>query len=111
MMTQYKDLKFLNKESFNKETQFLYLHKYLYGGGTTFTAHLLHQTGYSKKNNIIFRVTKRTESKLREFGYGLRYQNTSIDLINKIKYPFVTLFKDTHFHVLTRLNERKVQIR
>ena len=106
-MKQYKDLELLNKESFNKETQFLYLHKYLYGGGTTFAAHLLHQTGYSKKNNIIFRVTKRTESKLREFGYGLRYQNTSIDLINKIKYPFVTLFKDTHFHVLTRLNERK----
>lgn len=97
------DLKLLN----NKETQFLYLHKYLYGGGTTFTAHLLHQTGYSKKYNVILRVAKRTESKLREFGYGLHYQNISFDLINNIKYPFITLFKETHLNVLSRLNERK----
>jgi hypothetical protein len=103
----YKDLELLNEESFNKETQFLYLHKYLYGGGTTFAAHLLHQTEYSKKkHNNIFRVTKRTESKLREFGYGLHYQNISIDLVNKIKFPFIILFKETHFNVLARLNER-----
>ena len=103
-------MELLNKESFNKETQFLYLHKYLYGGGTTFAAHLLHQTGYSKKknnNNIIFRVTKRTESKLREFGYGLHYQNISIDLINKIRFPFITLFKETYFNAFTRLNGRE----
>ena len=105
---QYKDLELLNKkESFNKETRFLYLHKYLYGGGTTFAAHLLHQTGYSKKNNIILRITKKTESKLREFGYGLYYQNISIDLINKIKFPFITLFKETHFNILTGFNVRK----
>jgi hypothetical protein len=100
-------LELLNKESFNKETQFLYLHKYLYGEGTTFAANILHQTGYSKKNNnnnIIFRVTKRTESKLREFGYGLHYQNISMDLINKIRFPFITLFKETHFNALARLN-------
>lgn len=102
---QYKDG--FGRESFNKETQFLYLHKYLYGGGTTFAAHLLHQTGYSKKNNVIFRVTKRTESKLREFGYGLHYQNISIDSINKIRLPFITLFKETHFNALDRLNERE----
>jgi glycosyltransferase involved in cell wall biosynthesis len=104
---QYKDLQLLNKGSFNNETQFLYLHKYLYGGGTTFAAHLLHQTGYSKNNNNILRVTKRTQSKLREFGYGLHYQNISFDLLNKIKFPFITLFKETHFNVLTKLNERK----
>jgi ABC-type bacteriocin/lantibiotic exporter with double-glycine peptidase domain len=107
IMMQYKDLELLNKESFNKEIQFLYLHKYLYGGATTFAAHLLHQTGYSKKNNIILRITKRTESKLRDFGYGLYYQNISFDLISKIKFPLITIFKQTHFNVLTKLNERK----
>ena len=101
-MMQYKTLEFLNKE-----TQFLYLHKYLYGGATTFAAHLLHQTGYSKRNNIILRITKGTESTLRDFGYGLHYQNISFDLVNKIKFPFITLFKQTHFNVLTKLNERK----
>jgi hypothetical protein len=77
----------------SKETQFLYLHKYLFGGGTTFTAHLLHQTRYStKKNTTILRITKKTEPKLRRFGYGLHYQNISLDLVNKIEFPFITLF-------------------
>jgi hypothetical protein len=71
----------------------LILHKYLFGGGTTFTAHLLHQTRYStKKNTTILRITKKTEPKLRRFGYGLHYQNISLDLVNKIKFPFITLF-------------------
>jgi glycosyltransferase involved in cell wall biosynthesis len=98
-------LDLLGKEAFNSKTQFLYLHKYLYGGGTTFTAHLLYQTGYSKKNGIILRITRSTESKLREFGYKLSYQNIAHDLINEIKFPFITLFKQTHLNVLTRLNE------
>ncbi|MDQ3838148.1 MAG: glycosyltransferase, partial [Thermoproteota archaeon] len=95
-------------ESLNKETQILYLHKYLYGGGTTFTAHLFHQTRYlTKKNSAILRTTKRTESKLRDFGYGLQYQNISLNLINKIKFPLIALFKQTYLNVLTELNKRK----
>jgi hypothetical protein len=99
---QYKNLEFLSLDPI------LILHKYLFGGGTTFTAHLLHQTRYStKKNTTILRITKKTEPKLRRFGYGLHYQNISLDLVNKIKFPFIILFKQTHFNVLTRLNKRK----
>jgi hypothetical protein len=38
----------------NRETQFLFLHRYLYGGGTTFTAHLLHTMGLTRKGRKRF---------------------------------------------------------
>src|SRR5438874_11893869 len=58
-----------------------------------------------QKKGIILMITRRTESKLREFEYKLSYQNIAHDLINEIKFPFITLFKQTHLNVLTRLNE------
>jgi hypothetical protein len=36
------------------ETQFLYLHKFSYGGVTTFTAHLLHTMGLTRKGRKRF---------------------------------------------------------
>jgi hypothetical protein len=47
-----------NSNSLTGETQFLYLHRYLYGGATTFAAHLLHKVAAFKKNNIVLRVGK-----------------------------------------------------
>jgi hypothetical protein len=98
----------LNKE---EKTQFLYLHRYFYGGATTFAAHLLYRLAASSSSKpnypIIIRVGKgnRSERKVRDFGYGLQYQNVSLDIINKIKYPFITLFKDYYLHVLPKLYE------
>jgi len=103
-----------------EKTQFFYLHKYLYGGATTFTAHLIHKLGvfdnsinidHSLATNIsnanaIFRCAKISERKLREFGYGLHYQNVSPYILAKIKYPFVTIFKENYFHALVELNKR-----
>jgi len=103
-----------------EKTQFFYLHKYLYGGATTFTAHLIHKLGvfdnsrnidHSLATNIsnanaIFRCAKISERKLREFGYGLHYQNVSPYILAKIKYPFVTIFKENYFYALVELNKR-----
>jgi hypothetical protein len=89
-------------------TQFIYLHKYLYGGATTFTAHLIHKLGvFNNSRNInhsyatnvlnanaILRCGKISERKLREFGYGLHYHNISPSILAKIKYPFLTIFKE-----------------
>jgi multimeric flavodoxin WrbA len=36
------------------ETQFLYLHKFFYGGVTTFTSHLLHMMGLTRKSRKRF---------------------------------------------------------
>jgi len=115
-----------NKGENAQKTQFIYLHKYLYGGVTTFTAHLIHKLGVfnstssitnNGKSNIrstsipnnytIIRYGKVSERKLRSFGYGLVYQNASPSILAKIKYPFLTVFKENYFfHVLAELNLR-----
>jgi hypothetical protein len=104
-----------------EKTQFIYLHKYLYGGATTFTAHLIHKLGVFNNSrntnhscatniilnaNAILRCAKISERKLREFGYGLHYQNLSPSILAKIRYPFLTIFKENHFHTLLELNRR-----
>jgi hypothetical protein len=103
-----------------EKTQFIYLHKYLYGGATTFTAHLIHKLGVFNNSrstnhtcatnilnaNAILRCAKISERKLREFGYGLHYQNLSPSVLAKIRYPFLTVFKENYFHALLELNRR-----
>jgi glycosyltransferase involved in cell wall biosynthesis len=92
----------------NQKTQFLYFHGYFYGGGTTFTAHLIHTI--MKRNEIVISRIKesaRSELKLRDFGYGLRYQNVAPDFLKNVHYPFVTLFTPDYSHILPVLNEGK----
>src|ERR1700739_2744911 len=86
-----------------KKIQFLYLHKYFYGGATTFTAHLLH----SLQAERIARIGKRSETNLRQFGYGLHYQNVSInDVLDSTERPFfITIFKENYLPVIIRLND------
>ena len=92
---------------YGQSTQFLYLHKYLVGGATTFTAHLTHRIMNNK--HVILRAgnANRSEKKLREFGYGLVYQNVTPGVIYKIKYPFITLYKENYFHLISKLNEKR----
>ena len=105
-----------------EKTQFIYLHRYLYGGATTFTAHLIHKLSVFNKSscrdntcdtsipngNAILRCGKISERKLREFGYGLHYQNVSPSVLVKIRYPFLTIFKEDYFfHTLVELNRRQ----
>jgi glycosyltransferase involved in cell wall biosynthesis len=102
-----------------EETRFIYLHRYLYGGATTFTAHLIHRLGILNEHrsrdktriaqipneNTILRCGKISEKKLREFGYDLYYQNVSPSLLAKIRYPFLTIFKEQYFfYALPKLN-------
>lgn len=79
----------------NQKTQFLYLHRYLYGGGTTFTAHLLYALKKRRRNEVIIsriRESLRSQHNLRDFGYGLSYKNVTSDFLKSIQYPFITLF-------------------
>src|ERR671918_1594551 len=67
-------------KSLHPETQFLYLHKFFYGGVTTFTAHLLHTMGVTRKDQNmrpVLRPSLKSEHILRDFGYGLHYKNIS----------------------------------
>jgi hypothetical protein len=97
-----------NKNLMHPHTQFLYPHKFFFGGVTTFTAHLFYTIGLLDKKNskIVLRPTSsnKSEKRLRNFGYGLHYRNISADSLQDIKYPFVTMIKDDYFHILNKLN-------
>jgi hypothetical protein len=88
----------------NEGTQFLYLHKFFFGGVTTFTAHLLHTLGLAQKNKVVLHPSNNSERRVRNFGYGLYYQNISLNTICSIKYPFLTVVKDNYFHALDKLS-------
>ena len=52
----------------------IYMAKPIYGGWVTFTAHLC-----LKHNCELFKVSKKTETNKRKYGYGVQYHNTKID--------------------------------
>lgn len=92
------------------DTQFLYPHKFFFGGVTTFTAHLFYTIDLMGRNNkkIVLRPTasKNSENRLRDFGYGLQYKNISAESLRNIIYPFVIMIKDDYLTILQKLNQR-----
>jgi hypothetical protein len=101
----------LPKGALNENTQFLYLHRFFFGGVTTFTAHLFYTLGLvHKKNKFLLRPSCKSESILRDFGYGLFYHNISKDSIVSIKYPFLTVVKDDYYDVLLKLNDTRSRL-
>jgi hypothetical protein len=93
------------------ETQFLYLHKFFYGGVTTFTAHLLHTMGVTRKDQNmrpVLRPSLKSELILRD-GYGLHYKNISVESLCRIYFPFITVVKNNYFHAIKELSESKVK--
>lgn len=69
----------------------LYLAKPIYGGWVTYTAHLSKKMGYP-----IHKITKRTESYARDFGYGCDYLNVSLDDAIKLPNACITAV-DKHY--------------
>ena len=103
----------LTYSTLNSNTQFIYLHKFFFGGVTTFTAHLIYTIGMSKRinDNVILRPisSNKSENRLRDFGYGLHYKNISSKVLRNIQYPFLTMIKDDYFPIILNLtnNERE----
>jgi hypothetical protein len=98
------------RQHIRQETQFLYLHKYFYGGVTTFTAHLFHTMWRIQKGQSIHSVlhpTIKSEHILRDFGYGLRYRNISTKSLRHINFPFITVVKDNYFYALKELSDNQ----
>ena len=73
------------------KTNLVYMAKPTYGGWVTFTAHLC-----LKYDCNLFKIGKRSESKKREYGYGVEYQNLRIDdLLSKKKLVITAV--DKHY--------------
>ena len=69
----------------------IYMAKPIYGGWVTFTAHLS-----LKYNCELFKIGKRSEKNKRKYGYGVDYQNLSIDELVK-KENIVITAVDKHY--------------
>ena len=83
----------------------LYLAKPTYGGWVTFNSYL------AKINKThIYKITKRTEKKFREYGYGVKYQNITINDFMELDGEIVITALDKNFINLLSDFDKKVTI-
>src|SRR3712207_9427824 len=80
---------------------FFFLAEYMYGGCLTCTAHLRHTLNRKQ----VFRIAKRYERRKRSFGYGIRYQNVTLEYFDSVKNLVITdMFQ--HFECLRKLKRK-----
>jgi hypothetical protein len=82
----------------SKELSLVYLAKPIYGGWVTFTVHLI-----KKFNYRLYKVGKRTEKKLRPYGYGIDYQNVCLEDLLKLPNLFITAIDKHYWSILPHL--------
>lgn len=82
----------------HKELSLVYLAKPIYGGWVTFTVHLAKKYHYR-----VYKVGKRTEKKVRSYGYGIDYQNVSLEDLLKLPNLFITAIDKHYWGILPHL--------
>lgn len=80
------------------ELSLVYLAKPIYGGWVTFTTHLVKKYKYR-----LYKVGKRTEKKVRPYGYGVDYQNVCLDDLLKLPNLMITAVDKHYWHLLPQL--------
>ena len=80
----------------------LYLAKPTYGGWVSFTAHL------SLKNSIpLYKISKRSENKCRNYGYNVNYKNINLDSLDNMiengDIPLITAIDKNFYSVLDHI--------
>lgn len=74
-----------------------YLAKPIYGGWVSFTAHLA-----LKHNLPIYKLGNRTETKERDFGYGVSYKNIEIDNLKELDgIPVIVAIDKNYYDTLS----------
>ena len=74
-----------------------YLANPIYGGWISFTAHLA-----LKHNLNVYKLGNKTESKSRNFGYGVSYTNISLDDLKDYSTHVITAIDKHYYNVLHR---------
>jgi len=82
-----------------EDISLVYLAKPIYGGWVTFTVHLA-----KKFNYRLYKVAKRTEKKVRPFGYGVDYQNVSLEDLLKFPNLLITAVDKHYWDIIPHLN-------
>jgi glycosyltransferase involved in cell wall biosynthesis len=94
-----------NSSSEQNYKPFFYLSNYRYGGGTTFTAHLLHML----RMKYVLCLTKAFEKNIGDFGYGIRYYKKAIQFLDDLKDIFIAnMYKN--FYLLEKLTGKEITI-
>jgi len=84
-----------------KQFNLIYMAKPSYGGWVAFTVHLALKYGFS-----LYKIGNKTEQKkcgkptLRDFGYGVKYQNLSIDDASKLPNVLITAIDKKYYKYL-----------
>ncbi len=89
----------------------IYMAKPRFGGWVTFTAHLSQKYRYP-----LYKIHNKTETKkngdpvLRDFGYGVKYQNISIEDAKKLKNILITAIDKNYYKYLSHLPKRSTTL-
>ena len=89
----------------NKKYNLVYMAKPVYGGWVSFTSHLALKKKYS-----LYRISNKTESKERPYGYGVSYRNLSIDDLVKLPNLLITAVDKKYYQYLPQIRNATIVI-
>uniref|UniRef100_A0A6C0JG55 Glycosyl transferase family 1 domain-containing protein n=1 Tax=viral metagenome TaxID=1070528 RepID=A0A6C0JG55_9ZZZZ len=96
-----KNINNYSQKGGSKEINLIYMAKPPYGGWVSFTAHLAR-----KYNANLYKIGNKTEMKnsgdptLRDFGYGVKYQNLSIEDASNLPNVLITAIDKNYYKYL-----------
>jgi glycosyltransferase involved in cell wall biosynthesis len=89
----------------NKKYNLVYMAKPVYGGWVSFTSHLALKKKYS-----LYKISNKTESKERPYGYGVSYRNLSIDDLVKLPNLLITAVDKKYYQYLPQIRNATIVI-
>ena len=95
----------VKKTKKNKKYNLVYMAKPVYGGWVSFTSHLA-----LKKNYSLYKISNKTESKERAYGYGVSYRNLSIDDLVKLPNLLITAVDKKYYQYLPKIRNATIVI-
>jgi glycosyltransferase involved in cell wall biosynthesis len=95
----------IKKTKKNKKYSLVYMARPVYGGWVSFTAHL----ALKKKYNL-YKISNKTESKERPYGYDVSYRNMSIYDIQKLPNILITAIDKAYYKFLPLLKNATIVI-
>ena len=67
-------------------------------------------TPFTQKNYNLYKISNKTESKERQYGYGVAYRNLSIDDIKKLPNILITAVDKNYFKFLPFIKNATIVI-
>lgn len=83
----------------SKNINLVYMAKPIYGGWVSFTSHLCLKLKETNNCNL-YKITKRSENKLRDYGYNIQYNNKNINDLIKLPNLLITAIDKNYYKYL-----------